>query len=230
MKLKTIFQNKDLDVYLLNRLDDETLFEFLNINSYYRKLCNENFFRIRTQIFYPETIKYKDDINNSCNTWRKYYMTNVKYINLLMLKYRYVYTKRDESPILLYKSRFDIPSYVVYNSLSALMYVKSLAVIKYLHNTGADIHFYDEFVLRANTGYSSHSESVSIIKYLLLNNTDIHICNDICITSAINNDNLEIIKLLIEHDKKGFDIAHLQFLAEKRKCCAEIINYLKSLC
>ena len=74
---------------------------------YYEKVCDDSYFRMRTENGFPETVPYKDKLQtNKPRIWKTHYLNILKYIYLLETKYNYEYRKEDKSPELLYLARF----------------------------------------------------------------------------------------------------------------------------
>ena len=81
---------KDLDRYLLLIMDDETLFNILLTNRDINKLQNEDFWRDRTQRYFPYLIQYK----NEDVSWKNFYLSNVFFLDKLG-QYGFEYTEGD---------------------------------------------------------------------------------------------------------------------------------------
>ena len=80
---------KDIDREILFKIkDDKEFLKSCNLNNYFRnEVCNDNFFRTRLSITYPNTLKYK--INEQ--TWKQYFLEVIYYIAKLKEDYRYKY-------------------------------------------------------------------------------------------------------------------------------------------
>ena len=148
---------KDVDRLILNYLSDTDFLQMCNLNkAYSERVCNDSYFRLRTEKRFPETIKYKDYINKNdeikrVRTWKNHYLNLVKYIDLLQTDYEYIYTAEDKSPELLYLARQSIPKHFTYTKDKAVRWASArghLPVVKYLVEHGANIHVRNDFALR----------------------------------------------------------------------------------
>ncbi len=122
---------KDIDRKIVEKLSDFDFLRMCNLTRYYHdSVCDETYFRIRTENKYPETIKYK-----SFRSWKKHYLEILKYVDLLQKHYDYNYISSDGSPELTYLIHELIPSCHKYTVETALKYVirkDDLKLLKYL--------------------------------------------------------------------------------------------------
>ena len=158
---------RDVDREIVNNLNDKDLLNMCIVNrTYAERVCDDSYFRLRTLARFPETVQYKDYINeNKTRNWKNHYLTIVKYIDLLQRRYKYIYTAEDKSPELLYLARRLILNHYTYNKNDALIWASmkgKLPVVKYLVEHGADINARDNSALRL-ASENGHSE---VVKYL----------------------------------------------------------------
>ena len=113
---------RDLDREIVNKLSDKELLNICVLNkTYAERVCDDSYFRLRTEKRFPETVPYKDYVNpQRTRTWKNHYLNIVKYIDLLQRNYRYIYRAEDKSPELLYLVRQIVPSFYSYNKNRAL--------------------------------------------------------------------------------------------------------------
>lgn len=69
--------SNDANRVILSKLDDRNLLTICRVNTYFRNLCNEDFYRNRLISKYPDAAKYKP----AELTWKKYYLNVVYYVN-----------------------------------------------------------------------------------------------------------------------------------------------------
>ena len=92
---------KDIDKLILSKLSDDDVFEMSNLNkTYFKRICDESFFKNITLDRYPETVPYKDSVK--ITTWKKHFLNIVNHIHLLKKEFNYTYNIVDKSPELLY--------------------------------------------------------------------------------------------------------------------------------
>ena len=187
---------RDLDREIINQLDD---IQFLNIcklnRTYYERVCDEDYFRIRTEKRFQETIPYKDYIE--FKNWKAHYINIVKYIDLLEKRFNRKYVDTDKSPELLYRAHnsFSTDTYTISAALICSSYSGDLPVVKYLVEIGADIHAEEEEALR----WATSSGQLSVAKYLVEKGAIIHANNSRAFIAACQYGHLEVVKYLVEH-------------------------------
>ena len=218
---------RDVDREILNKLDDRDLLNMCGLNqTYSERVCDDNYFRLRTEARFPKTVPYKDSVNpQRIRTWKNHYLTIVKYIDLLQRNYEYEYKKLDKSPELLYLARNLFSEYSEYDKDQALIYAclnGKLYLVKYLTETGSDVNANKSEPLI----YASFEGHLEIVKYLVEHGANIHAREDGPLIYASADGHLEIVKYLVEdganisaQDGKASEIAR------KNKHIA-IVNYL----
>ena len=218
---------RDLDREILNKLSDKDLLKMCSLNrTYFERVCDDNYFRLRTENGFPETVPYKDYIK--VRTWKNHYLYIVKYIDLLQTDFQYIYKKLDKSPELLYLARKLVPKYYSYNKENALNFASlkgKLLVIKYLVENGADITAQDNLAVR----WASENGHLEIVKYLVQHGADITDENNQALRYASLNGHLLIVKYLVEN---GANITAQNSRALKSALDNErldVVEYLKSL-
>ena len=198
---------RDVDREILNKMSDNDFLQMCSLNrTYYENVCDETYFRIRTEARFPETIPYKDYVNENegkrKRSWKNHYLTIVKYIDLLQADYEYIYKSQDKSPELLYLSRQLVPSYEEYTENEALFYASRdghFPVVKYLIEMGANIHDGDDYALRASSGYGH----LQVVKYLVEHGANVNALHDDSLHMASEDGHLSVVKYLVEN---GADI------------------------
>ena len=196
---------RDVDREIVNKLDDTDLLNMCLVNrTYSERVCDESYFRLRTENGFSETIKYKDytQITNKIRTWKNHYLSIVKYIDLLQTDFKYEYKSQDKSPELLYLARQLVAEDLSYNKNRALRTASErghLSVVKYLVEHGADITAQDNEAVILASVYGH----LSVVKYLVEHGADITARNNEALRWASRNGHLEIVKYLTEH---GADI------------------------
>ncbi len=180
MKSKSISGVKDIDRYILDKLSDTDFLKIYSVNKiYYNNICNEEYFRIRTEQRYPETIPFK----KFKTTWKKYYLDILYYKNMLVKFHMRVYRPEEKSPKLLYKCLLlhsEIHDYCSFNRHRTLIYgcrFQKFSLVKYLIDIGACNSKRDDYSI----GYS--------VQY----------CNHAVLVEACGTGNIEIVKYLLEH-------------------------------
>lgn len=83
-------QNTDADRLILASLDDRDLLSTCKINPYTRSLCNDNFFKYRAIAKLPNSLL----INSSNKDWKRFYLTQVAYIEYLDKKFNFKYSNK----------------------------------------------------------------------------------------------------------------------------------------
>ena len=216
MSQTTLTGIKDVDREIVNKLNDRDLLNMCSMNkTYAERVCDDSYFRLRTEARFPETIKYKDYIKitneNKVNertrrvrTWKNHYLAIVKYIDLLQTDFRYKYKSQDKSPELLYLSRKLIPNLFDYTNDESLVWASrdgKLMIVKYVVENGADINYRDNEALR----FASENGHLPIVKYLVENGADITADDNEPIKASSENGYLSVVKYLVLH---GADIIH----------------------
>ena len=193
---------RDVDREIVNNLNDKDLLNMCIVNrTYSERVCDDSYFRLRTEARFPETVPYKDYINeNKTRTWKNHYLTIVKYIDLLQRRYKYIYRAEDKSPELSYLVRQIVPGF--YNKKYALIKASkkgNLPLVKYLVDTGDYINIEYNRALK----YASQKGKLSVVKYLVEIGADVTAEDNIALQSASENGHLIVVKYLVEH---GADI------------------------
>ena len=187
---------RDLDREIVNKLSDKDLLQICLLNkTYSERVCDDSYFRLRTENGFPETVQYKEN-----RSWKNHYLNIVKYIDLLQRKYNYNYVEKDKSPELLYLARRIVPGF--YNKNRALIYASinaHLLVVQYLVENGADITVEDNGALI----YASENGHLPVVKYLVEHGANITAQNNYALRWASKNGHLSVVKYLTEH---GADI------------------------
>ena len=206
-KLNLLTGIKDLDREILNKMSDRDFLQMCILNrTYYENVCSDDYFRIRTENGYPETIPYKDYVNKNegkrKRSWKNHYLNIVKYIDLLERKYEYIYKKLDKSPELLYLSRQLVPSYEEYTKNEGLLYSARdghLSVVKYLIEMGANIHDGNDYAIRM----ASENGHLSVVEYLVEHGANVNELDSDALNMASSNGYLSVVEYLVEN---GADI------------------------
>ena len=193
---------RDVDREILNKLDDREFLHLCSLNqTYYINVCDDNYFKRRTEARYPETIFYKREKTN----WKKHYLTVVKYISLLETDFDYQYKSTDHSPELLYDARstyFSERGYHIFDINDTLIIAikdDNYRLVDYLIKQGTNIHNNDDYILEA----AIENRNLLMLKYLLDLGIDIHASNEYALMRAIELGYLNVVKYLIE---RGADI------------------------
>ena len=190
---------RDLDREIVSKLDDSDLLNMCSLNkTYSQRVLNDSYFRLRTENGFPETIHYKDYVR--LRTWKNHYFNVIQYISLLQKQDEYTYKPEDKSPELLYLSRRIVPG--EYTKDKALMHNSrkgNLAIVKYLTENAADIHFENNISLRV----ASEKGYLEIVRYLVEHGADIHARNNSALILASENGHLPVVEYLVEH---GVDV------------------------
>ena len=94
---------KDTDREILSKLEsDRDLLNACSLNKYTWKLCDDNFFRNRLVIKYPDAVKYK--IGTS---WKEYYLRTIYYVSKMLEERQFVY--KNGNPRIYYDILFKTP-------------------------------------------------------------------------------------------------------------------------
>jgi hypothetical protein len=186
--------NKDVDRLILLKVKDER--EFLNLcslNSYGKKLCNEDLFRERLLQNYPKSIEFKKE-----QTWKKYYLSLIYYIDKMKEKgFRFVDGNAKEYYDILQDEAGKIIS-VVTAVTSGFLDLVSF----YLDDLKVDTREYDakldNNMLMAMAAENGHK---NIVEYFIRKGANNF--NQALAFATKRNKNLEIITLLLD---KGADV------------------------
>ena len=251
---------RDVDREIVNKLSDKDLLNMCLVNrTYSERVCDDSYFRLRTLARFPETVPYKDYINEKKNqTWKNHYLNIVKYIDLLQRNYRYIYRAEDTSPELLYLARQLVLIHYNYTKNKALRLASEnghLPVVKYLVELGADIHYFDNYAVRWASRYghleivkhlvehgadvtaednyavrwASRNEHLSVVKYLVENAADITAQDNYAVRWASRYGHLEIVKYLVEHGADITDDNNYAVRWASRNEHLSVVKYLRSL-
>ena len=218
---------KDLDREIVNKLSDRDLLQICSLNkTYSQRVCDDSYFRLRTEKGFPETIQYKDSVNPQ-RTWKNHYLNIVNYVDLLQEKYKYEYKKLDKSPELLYLARRLVHHYI-YNKNRALIYASihgKLPIVKYLVEQGANVNHNNDLSLV----YASENGHLTVVKYLVEHCANIHANNNESLRFAILKGHLSVVKYLVENgaDLKSIDSKTIRYAQEYKYL--DIVEYLNSL-
>ena len=79
MELQFLTKNRDADRVILSKLNDRDLLSTCKVNSYTRKLCNDDFFKQRSLTRFPNSLM----LNPSNDNWKNFYLTQIAYIEYL---------------------------------------------------------------------------------------------------------------------------------------------------
>ena len=197
---------RDLDREIVNHMSDEDFLKMCTLNrTYYENVCNKDYFRIRTEKRYPETIPYKESAEGKARTWKNHYLTIVKYINLLHKEFSYNYIIEDKSPELLYLARQLLSTEIVYTKDVALITATEkghLMVVKYLVDIGVDVNTENCHPLKS----AVINSDFRIIKFLIENGARVTFDHNYVLYWAIMNGDSEIINYLTEHGAQSDDL------------------------
>ncbi len=221
MERETLTGIYDVDRLIVDKLDDRELLNLCSVNTVFtKKICNETYFRVRTENRFPETIEYKDAFEK--RSWKKHYLSVVKYIDLLRQK-NIVYEQRYKSPELLYKSVDDFSDINLSTSLVTASLKGDLTAAKYLIDIGADIDFGEGRPLAS----AVNRNNFNIVQFLVENGANVNIDSYIPLI-AVGNGNLEILKYLVDNGIQIRDIPRLIHLSNKYRDYP-MQKYLQSL-
>ena len=223
---------RDLDREIVNKLNDKDLLNMCGLNrTYSEKICNDDYFRIRTENGFSETVPYKDILeitstktSISTKTWKNHYFTMLKYIDLLKKELGYVYNSEYQSPELLYLSRKPIKTsktfyYTKEEALMNAIRTGNLTIVKYLLESGDHNNYYNMNALSLAIEYGQ----CQIVKYI------IHKSDDLCnygLIYACEKGKLKLVKFLVEN---GADITYQNNEAIRRANNNRHISVIKYL-
>ena len=219
---------RDLDREILKYLPDKDFLQMCGLNrTYSQRVCNDDYFRIRTENGYPETIPYKD--YTKPKTWKKYYLNILKYIHLLQKDFNYEYGIEDKSPELLYLARVfssnALDKYEDYSNEEALTMASTkgnLAVVKYLLERGADISYH----LSAAIIWASNCGHLEVAKYLVRHGSDVNARNGDALIFASYNGHLPVVKYLIRNGSNISSQNNKAVIEATRRCHLHVVKYL----
>ena len=219
---------RDVDREIVNNLDDKDLLQMCLVNkTYAERVCDDSYFRLRTEKRFPETVPYKDYVR--VRTWKNHYLSIIKYIDLLKRDiHSYEYLPEDKSPELLYFARRFVPESFTYNKGNALIWASkkgNLPVVKYLFENGADITTQNNESLI----YASSKGYLSVVKYLVEHGADITARNNDAVRWASENGHLPVVKYLVESgaDVTAHDNEALRWASQYGH--SDVVEYLRSL-
>ena len=192
---------RDVDREIVNNLDDKDLLQMCLVNkTYAERVCDDSYFRLRTEKGFPETVPYKDYVR--VRSWKNHYLSIIKYIDLLLRDYKYIYLPEDKSPELLYLARRFVPESFTYNKGKAVILASGngqLPVVKYLTEHGADVTAEDNEAVR----WASENAHLPVVKYLTEHGADVTAEDNRAVIYASEKGHLPIVKYLVDH---GADI------------------------
>ena len=231
---------KDLDREIVNKLSDKDFLQMCSINrTYAERVCDDSYFRLRTLGRFPETVPYKDYINENevkdrkgrtrkVRTWKNHYLIIVKYIHLLQTDYKYSYKPQDKSPELLYLAGKLLPRDLSYSKNRALIYASQngyFPIVKYLVENGADITTQSN----APVIFASGKGHLSVVKYLVEHGADVTTNDNEAVRWASEFGHSAIAAYLVEH---GSDITardNEALIMAKRYKHKNVVEYIRSL-
>jgi ankyrin repeat protein len=169
---------KDLDREILLNLSDKELIKVCRLNQYlFKTVCDDNFFKRRLQLTYPDTLSLYDVKKYS--NYKNFYLNMIFYISKMKEVYGYSYVSGNT--IKQYETFKNTPKKINLVSgkleidLQELLYVSAhkgeLNLVKYAISQGAKIHSDDEEALRS----ASLNGHLEVVKYLVSLGADIHV-------------------------------------------------------
>lgn len=91
MEKERITGNKDVDKLILEKIDsDRDLLKTCSVNSYFKNLCDDDFFRKRLRQKYP----FLFDLKSKEISWKNYYLKSVYYIDKMKREYDFDFTSK----------------------------------------------------------------------------------------------------------------------------------------
>ncbi len=235
---KPVYLTGDINtdrIVLGNITDDRQLLEICSTNKdIYKKVCDETFFRNRIISKYPETIKWK----LSDMSFKKYYLSIIKYISLLQEDFDYQYKPTDLSPELLYLIRDHFRSeygYHIFNLGIAIQITikennyRMLDYLFELRNKSNDKLSWligrDSEILEA----AVDSRNLPMLKYLLDSGINIHDGGEYALLIALENGYLDVVQYLIERGANIEEVRDeaLELAIENKHF--DIVEYLQEL-
>jgi hypothetical protein len=214
---------KNLDREILLKMTDRDFLLTCNLSKFLREtVCDENFFRRRLALTYPDTLNYKPDNK----TWRQYYIETVFYVTEMEEKYNFKYVEYNHGNP---KKQYFIFKYVENKCNNDLLIQSSergeLALVIEALKRGVNIHTQDDNALK----WASFNGHFQVVKYLVEQGANIHAENDYALREASYYGHLEVVKYLVEH---GADIHAEDDYALKWASYyghLEVVKYLKSI-
>ena len=190
---------RDLDREIVNKLSDKDFLQMCSLNrTYSQRVCDDSYFRLRTEKGFPETVPYKDyteTTNKKMRTWKNHYLNIIKYIDLLKSDYGYIYRAEDKSPELLYLAKRLVHKDYSYNKNRAVRFASrngQLPIVKYLVENGADITEHSNSAII----WASENAHLPVVKYLVEHGADITTLDNLALTLAIQNGHFAIAAYL----------------------------------
>ena len=92
MEPQFLTKNRDADRVILSKLEDRDLLMTCKVSPYTRQLCNDDFFKQRALIKLPNSLM----LNPSNDNWKKFYLTQVAYIEYLKDTFNFIYSKESK--------------------------------------------------------------------------------------------------------------------------------------
>ena len=219
MSISRFSGNKDTDREILLKLSDKDLLSACKSNKYlYTSVCDDNFFRRKLLLSYPNTLKYFN-INEYKNC-KRFYLKMIYYISKLKEEFNYLYIAGNP------KKQYDIFKQSNSNQEN-LLYLASregeIELVKEAISRGAHI--------RQGTGLSwaSRYGYLEIVKYLVENGANIHALHDEAFRWAVENGHLEVVKYLVNQgvDIHIYDDEALKLASENGHL--DVVKYLSGL-
>ena len=225
---------KDVDRLILDELSDKEFLQMCSLNkTYAERVCSDDYFRMRTEKRFPETIAYKDSVDSvnpeemrtrRVRTWKNHYLNIVKYIDLLLREEKYIYRAEDKSPELLFLSRQLSPTYGYSKDDSLIIASEKglFPLVKYLVETGADITANNNEAVR----WASARGYLPVVKYLVEHGANINARNNQALIEAVQRGNFQIIKYLVENGANITDQNNLAVIQASIYGELEVVKYL----
>ena len=235
---------KDVDREILKYVDDKDLLRVCSIDKKtWNEVCDENFLKRRLSK-YSEIEKFRLEKES----YKQFFLRFIYYRSKMRDEYDFEYTDGDFKKqfyiLSMYVSIFGLLtssakegelSLVKYAAKKNMNYINDalaaaagrgqLEIVKWLLNSGADIHFgTDQSLLNA-----CYIEDIVMVKYLVERGADIHARDDWPLYLASKQGYFRIVKYLVE---RGADIHSNDDVALKiaeRYGHIEIVNYLNSI-
>lgn len=180
---------RDLDRELLFYIPNDELMKACNLNSYFKNdVCDENFFKRRTEHFFPHLIHLKKDKTS----WRNFFLDLIRYVFKLKENFGYIYNYNipgnPKTQFSIFRRYSDYPNKFLFESSAD----GQLALVIEAVNRGANIRALDDLAVR----WASENGYLEVVKYLVSLGADIHAQNDQVVISASEGGHLEVVKYL----------------------------------
>jgi ankyrin repeat protein len=225
--MDTFTGNKHLDREILLNLPDKKLIQTCSLNTYLlRTVCDDNFFYNKLRLTYPDTLSLYN--SKEYKNYKQFYLEMIIYIAKMKEDYGYSYVggnpilqleifqaseyrgpskKKKISPLRLLSNSAErgdlvLVKYAIakgvdihYNNeyaLRAACAMGHLEMAKYLISLGANIYKYFEDVLKL----ASLNGHLEMVKYLVSLGADVHINNDIALQVAIKYGRRRVVEYL----------------------------------